>query len=61
MSAYHDRPERGMNEMLDPGTRRWAIVAVILGAALFLGIEWLVEPNQSLATSRSSCSRSRPS
>ncbi len=48
MSADHDRPERGMNEMLDPGTRRWAIVAVILGAALFLGIEWLEEPNQSL-------------
>ena len=33
-----------MNELIDPRTRNWAIVAVIAGVVLFLGIEWLEEP-----------------
>jgi DNA-binding CsgD family transcriptional regulator len=34
-----------MNDLIDPRTRNWALVAVVLGVALFLGIEWLEEPN----------------
>ena len=33
-----------MNELLDPRTRLWAIVAVVAGIALFLGIELAEEP-----------------
>jgi DNA-binding CsgD family transcriptional regulator len=33
-----------MNELLDPRTRLWAIVAVVAGVALFLGIELVEEP-----------------
>jgi DNA-binding CsgD family transcriptional regulator len=33
-----------MNDLIDPRTRNWAIAAVIVGVALFLGIEWLEEP-----------------
>jgi DNA-binding CsgD family transcriptional regulator len=33
-----------MNDLIDPRTRVWAIVAVIVGIVLFLGIEWLEEP-----------------
>ena len=33
-----------MNELLDPRTRLWAIVAVVAGIALFLGIELVEEP-----------------
>jgi DNA-binding CsgD family transcriptional regulator len=36
-----------MNELLDPRTRGWAIVAVILGIVLFVGIELIEEPQQS--------------
>ena len=32
------------NELLDPRTRGWAIAAVVVGIALFLGIEFLEEP-----------------
>ncbi len=35
-----------MNELLDPRTRNWAIVAVATGIALFLGIEVLEEPGK---------------
>jgi DNA-binding CsgD family transcriptional regulator len=35
------------NELLDTRTRAWAIVAVIAGVALFLGIEVLEEPAAS--------------
>ncbi|HSV69822.1 MAG TPA: helix-turn-helix transcriptional regulator [Methylibium sp.] len=34
-----------MNDLIDPRTRFWAIVAVIAGIALFLGIEWIEEPD----------------
>lgn len=34
-----------MNDLIDGRTRVWAIAAVIAGVALFLGIEWLEEPN----------------
>ena len=34
-----------MNDFIDSRTRRWAIVAVFGGVALFLGIEWLEEPD----------------
>lgn len=37
-----------MNDLLDPRTRNWAIVAVIVGIALFLGIELIEEPGQSV-------------
>ncbi len=33
-----------MNELIDPRTRVWALVAVIAGVALFLGIELIEEP-----------------
>ena len=33
-----------MNDLIEPRTRRWAIVAVIAGVVLFLGIEWIEEP-----------------
>ena len=33
-----------MNDLIDPRTRNWAIVAVVAGVVLFLGIEWLEEP-----------------
>jgi DNA-binding CsgD family transcriptional regulator len=33
-----------MNDLIDPRTRNWAIAAVIGGVVLFLGIEWLEEP-----------------
>ncbi len=33
-----------MSELIDPRTRLWAIAAVIVGVVLFLGIEWLEEP-----------------
>ena len=33
-----------MNELVDPRTRGWAIVAVLAGVALFLGIEVIEEP-----------------
>ena len=36
-----------MNELIDPRTRGWAIVAVIVGVALFMGLEWLDEPNST--------------
>ncbi len=36
-----------MNDLLDPRTRTWAIVAVIVGVALFLGIELIEEPTKS--------------
>ena len=35
-----------MNELLDPRTRNWAIVAVATGIALFVGIEVLEEPGK---------------
>lgn len=34
-----------MNDLIDPRTRAWAVAAVIAGIALFLGIEWLEEPD----------------
>lgn len=34
-----------MNDLIDGRTRAWAIAAVVAGVALFLGIEWLEEPN----------------
>ena len=34
-----------MNDLLDPRTRVWAIVAVLVGVALYLGIELIDEPN----------------
>jgi DNA-binding CsgD family transcriptional regulator len=34
-----------VNDMIDPRTRLWAIVAAVLGVALFLGLEWLEEPD----------------
>jgi DNA-binding CsgD family transcriptional regulator len=37
-----------MNELIEPRTRNWAIVAVVLGIVLFLGIEWLEEPETTL-------------
>jgi DNA-binding CsgD family transcriptional regulator len=37
-----------MNELIDPRTRNWAIAAVVLGVVLFLGIEWLEEPETTL-------------
>ncbi len=33
-----------MNELIDPRTRVWALVAVIAGVVLFLGIELIEEP-----------------
>jgi DNA-binding CsgD family transcriptional regulator len=33
-----------MSELLDSRTRFWAAAAVIAGVALFLGLEWLEEP-----------------
>ena len=33
-----------MSDLIDARTRNWAIVAVIGGVVLFLGIEWLEEP-----------------
>jgi DNA-binding CsgD family transcriptional regulator len=33
-----------MNDLIDARTRNWAIVAVIAGVVLFLGIEFLEEP-----------------
>jgi DNA-binding CsgD family transcriptional regulator len=37
-----------MNDLLDLHTRNWAIVAVVVGIALFLGIELIEEPGKSL-------------
>lgn len=34
-----------MNELIDSRTRFWAIVAVVLGIAMFLGIEMIEEPD----------------
>jgi DNA-binding CsgD family transcriptional regulator len=34
-----------MSDLIDARTRNWAIVAVVGGIALFLGIEWLEEPD----------------
>ncbi len=34
-----------MNDMIDSRTRGWAIMAVVLGVGLFVGIEWLEEPD----------------
>lgn len=34
-----------MSDFIDPRTRLWAMVAVIAGVAMFLGIEWLEEPD----------------
>jgi hypothetical protein len=34
-----------MGDLLDSRTRTWAIAAVIAGVALFLGLEWLEEPD----------------
>lgn len=36
-----------MNELLDARTRGWAVVAVVLGIALMVGIEWIEEPEAS--------------
>lgn len=36
-----------MSELLDSRTRFWAAAAVIAGVALFLGLEWLEEPELS--------------
>ncbi len=33
-----------MSDLIDPRTRNWAIVAAVFGVVLFLGIEWLEEP-----------------
>ncbi|MFD0738862.1 helix-turn-helix transcriptional regulator [Lysobacter koreensis] len=33
-----------MNELIDTRTRAWAVVAVILGVVLFVGLEWFDEP-----------------
>ena len=38
-----------MNDLIDPRTRGWAIAAVVAGLALFVGIEWVEEPDQGLA------------
>jgi DNA-binding CsgD family transcriptional regulator len=38
-----------MSDLIDSRTRAWAIAAVIAGVALFLAIEWVEEPDQSLA------------
>jgi DNA-binding CsgD family transcriptional regulator len=35
-----------MNDLLDPHTRNWAIVAVVVGIALFIGIELIEEPGK---------------
>lgn len=34
-----------MNDLIDPRTRAWAAAAVIAGIVLFLGIEWVEEPD----------------
>ena len=39
-----------MNDLIDPRTRGWAIAAVIVGVAMFLGIEWFEEPDQGLGS-----------
>lgn len=36
-----------MNDALDARTRAWALVAVAAGMGLFVGLEWLDEPDQS--------------
>ncbi len=36
-----------MNELLDGRTRAWAIVAIVAGVVLFVGIEWFEEPDAS--------------
>lgn len=36
-----------MRELLDAHTRVWAIAAIVVGVVLFVGIEWLEEPDQS--------------
>jgi DNA-binding CsgD family transcriptional regulator len=38
-----------MNEMLDSRTRMWAVVAVVAGVGLFVGIELIEEPTMSMA------------
>lgn len=37
-----------MNDLIDSRTRLWAIVAVVVGVVLFLGLELLEEPELSL-------------
>ena len=37
-----------MNELIDPRTRLWAIVAAIAGVLLFLGMELIEEPDLTL-------------
>lgn len=37
-----------MNDLLDSHTRNWAIVAVVVGVALFIGIELIEEPGKPL-------------
>jgi DNA-binding CsgD family transcriptional regulator len=36
-----------MKDLLDARTRSWALAAVIAGIALFLGLEWLEEPERT--------------
>jgi DNA-binding CsgD family transcriptional regulator len=38
-----------MNELIGPRLRIWAVVAVLLGVALFLGLELLEEPDASIS------------
>ncbi len=36
-----------MNDWIDTRTRIWAVLAVIVGLAIFVGVEWLEEPNST--------------
>jgi DNA-binding CsgD family transcriptional regulator len=38
-----------VNDLIDPRTRAWAVAAVIAGIALFLGLEWIEEPDTTFA------------